>query len=62
MFFYLYLNIIYYYYSNVVNLLTNVPPPCLDQLLVKSHWCDVDALKVIVNFLDTRLCSTEVIH
>ncbi|XP_015370465.1 PREDICTED: synembryn [Diuraphis noxia] len=44
---------------NVVNLLTNVPPTCLDQLLVKSHWCDVDALKVIVNFLDSRLSSTE---
>uniref|UniRef100_A0A2S2QUL4 Synembryn-A n=1 Tax=Sipha flava TaxID=143950 RepID=A0A2S2QUL4_9HEMI len=44
---------------NVVNLLTNVPPTCLDQLLIKSHWCDVDALKVILNFLDDRLSNTE---
>lgn len=51
---------IYYYFSNVVNLLTNVPQNCLDQLLIKIHWSDVDALKVIINFLDNRLSSTEV--
>jgi len=48
------------FFSNVVNLLTNAPPACLDQLLVKSHWCDFDALKVIVNFLDNQLSNTEV--
>lgn len=53
--------VLYYYISNVVNLLTNVPPTCLDQLFVKNHWCDdIDALKVIIDFLDSRLSSTEV--
>lgn len=50
----------YYRFSNVVNLLTNVPPTCLDQLLIRNHWCDVDALKVVVNFLDNRLSGAEV--
>lgn len=52
----------FHFFSNVVNLLTNVPPTCLDQLLIKSHWCDVDALKVIINFLDNRLSNTEVMY
>lgn len=58
----IYFKSIDYYFSNVVNLLTNVPPTCLDQLLIKNHWCEVDALKVIINFLDTRLSSAEVYY
>lgn len=53
----------YYFISNVVNLLTNIPSTCLDQLFVKNHLCgDIDALKVIIDFLDSRLSSTEVSH
>lgn len=50
----------FYYFSNVVNLLTNVPPTCLDQLLIKNLCYDVDALKVVINFLDNRLTTAEV--
>ncbi|XP_050431430.1 synembryn [Adelges cooleyi] len=48
--------------SNVVNLLTNVPAGCLDQLTIKNHWCNVEALKVIVDFLDDRLSGSNVLY
>ncbi|XP_050523127.1 synembryn [Daktulosphaira vitifoliae] len=48
--------------SNVVNLLTNVPPQCLDQLLIKSHWTNVLALNVLIDFLDNRLSTLQVLY